>query len=107
MARLAQGYKVGAVMRSSLRERQLVMYLLSLRIYTLLEAELTQRVRSGIAVTDAFPSPPISTAYSRVPVVLLVAFVFFFLVLLAETLPVFHKFWTSLFRTRVFGFSWQ
>ena len=47
-------------------------------------AQLTQRMLLDVPVTDALPGAAIPAAYSRVTVVLLVAFGFCFGVLLAE-----------------------
>ncbi len=49
MAWLAQRDEVGAVVRPSLRERQLVVYLLGLCIDPFLKTELTQRVGSSVS----------------------------------------------------------
>lgn len=51
---------------------------------TFLEANLTQRMFLDITVTDTLPGSAISTAYSRVTVVLLIAFGFQLCVFLAE-----------------------
>ena len=45
----------------------------------------TERVRLYIAVTDSFPCSPVPTVYSRVPAILLVAFVHKLRVFLTES----------------------
>lgn len=84
MTLLAQGNEVTPVMRSTLGQRFLVVYLFGLHQDSLGIALLTERVLCCIAVTDSLPCPSIPTAYSRISVVLLVAFVLLFLMLLAE-----------------------
>lgn len=71
----------------------------------MLQALLTQRMLKYIAVTNTFPSPAVSTAYSRVPVVLLVAAVLYFLVFLAE--PSFRQPGASGVRTGTLWFPWH
>ena len=71
----------------------------------MLQALLTQRVLKYIAVTNTFPSPAVSTAYSRVPVVLLVAAVLYSLVFLAE--PSFRQPGASGVRTGTLWFPWH
>ena len=66
-------------------------------------ALLTERVRLYIAVTDSFPCSPVPTVYSRVPAILLVAFVHKLRVFLTE--PPVGKFWTAGIRTRPLWFS--
>ena len=72
-------------MSSTFRKRQLVMYLFRLNVPALCYALLTQWMPGSIAVPDSLPGSSISTVYSRVSVVLLVAFVFFFLVFFTKT----------------------
>lgn len=84
MTLLAQSNEVTPVMSSTLGQRFLVVYLLGLHQDSLGIALLTKRVLCCIAVTDSLPCPSIPTAYSRISVVLLVAFVLLFLMLLAE-----------------------
>ena len=67
-----------------MRQRQLMMDLLGLHIPPFLQALLTQRMLRRILIADPFPCPPVSAAYSRIPAVLLVAAVLFFLVILTE-----------------------
>ena len=69
----------------ALGKRDLMMNFLYRTQDPMLQALLTQRVLKYIAVTNTFPSPAVSTAYSRVPVVLLVAAVLYSLVFLAKT----------------------
>src|SRR5699024_12874044 len=49
-----------------------------------LQALLTQRMLRRVLIADPFPCPSISAAYSRIPAVLLVAAVLFFLVFLTK-----------------------
>ena len=84
MTLLAQSNEVTPVMSSTLGQRFLVVYLLGLHQDSLVIALLTERVLCYIAVTDPLPCPSIPTAYSRISVVLLVAFVLLFLMLLTE-----------------------
>ena len=63
----------------------------------------TEQVCLYIAVTDSFPCSPVPTAYSRVPAILLVAFVHKLRVFLTE--PPVGKFWTAGIRTRPLWFS--
>ena len=71
----------------------------------MLQALLTQRMLRYIAVTNTFPNPAVSTAYSRVPVVLLVAAVLYLLVFLAE--PSFRQPGASGVRTGTLWFPWH
>lgn len=107
MARLAECDEVSTVVRPTLRERQPVVYLLGLCIDPFLKAELTQRMSCCVAVTGALPSASIPTAYSRIAVVLLVAFVFLLLMFFTEALPILHKLRTTGVRAGVFRFSRQ
>ena len=68
-------------------------------------AQLTQRMLLDVPVADALPGAAIPAAYSRVTVVLLVAFVFLFLMFLAE--PTVRKIGTAGERTRSLWFSWH
>lgn len=65
-------------------------------------ALLTERVRLYITVTDSFPCTPVPTAYSRVPAILLVAFVHKLRVFLTE--PPVCMFRTAGIRTRPLWF---
>lgn len=84
MTLLAQSNEVTPVMSSTLGQRFLVVYLFGLHQDSLGIALLTERVLRYITVTDSLPCPSIPTAYSRVSVVLLVAFVLLFLMFLTE-----------------------
>lgn len=67
--------------------------------------QFTEWMAFNITVTDTFPSPSIPTAYSRISVILLVAFVFFLRMLLTE--PSISQFRTSRVRTRSLRFPWH
>ena len=81
---LAQSNEVVSCMSSTLGQRCAVVYLFGGDKPSLLLAQLTQRVLCCIAVTDAFPSASVPTAYGRVSVILLVAFGFLLCVFLTE-----------------------
>ena len=80
----AQGNQVAPLMGAALRQRQLMVDLLGLHIPPCLQALLTQRMLRCVLIADPFPCPSISAAYSRIPAVLLVAAVLFFLVFLTK-----------------------
>ena len=84
MARLTKGNQILRSMSTSFREGQLVVDLFGGCQLSVLLAQLTQRVGFCVAVTDAFPSSAIPTAYSRVTVVLLIALGFLLCVFLTE-----------------------
>ena len=84
MAGPAQGDQVAPLMGAALRQRQLMVDLLGLHIPPFLQALLTQRMLRCVFIADPFPCPPVSAAYSRIPAVLLVAAVLFFLVFLTK-----------------------
>ena len=67
--------------------------------------QFTERVCLYIAVTDSFPRPPVPTAYSRVPAILLVASVHKLCMFLTE--PPVRKFRTAGIRTRPLWFPWH
>jgi hypothetical protein len=69
MALFAKGHQITAVVRPSLRERELVVNLLGWRVRTFRKADLTQRMLRSIGIPDAFPSPSVSTLGGRVAVV--------------------------------------
>lgn len=71
----------------------------------MLQTLLTQRVLRYIAITNTFPNPAVSTAYSLIPVVLLVAAVLHSLVFLAE--PSFRQPGASRVRTGTLWFPWH
>ena len=85
-------------MRPAFGQRFLMVYFLDRYKNPFPIALLTERVRLYIAVTDSFPCTPIPTAYSRVPAILLVAFVHKLRVFLTE--PPVGKFRTAGIRTR-------
>jgi len=85
MTGLTQRYKVALIMCAALRQRLLVVYLFHRYKDSSPLALLTERVSAGVAVTDTFPRSAISTAYSRVTVVLLVAAVLLLLMLLTKS----------------------
>ena len=80
----AQGDQVAPLMGATLGQRQLMVDLLGLHIPSFLQALLTQRMLRRVLIADPFPSPSVSAAYSRIPTVLLVAAILFFLVFLTE-----------------------
>ena len=84
VAALAQRDQVIPRMCTSLGKRYDVMHLFNGNYNPALEAFLAERMLLCIGSTDTAPSPSVPTAYSRIPVVLLVAGIFFFLVFLAE-----------------------
>lgn len=69
-------------MRTAFGKRYDVMHLLDRYDDPTLEAFLAERMLLCIGSTDTAPSPSVPTAYSRIPVVLLVASIFFFLMFL-------------------------
>lgn len=81
------------------------MNFLGRNVPSFLKALLTQWMGSRITVTDTFPCPSISTAYSRIPVILLIAFILLFLMLLTE--PSFRQLRTAGERTRTLWFPWH
>ena len=90
-------------MRPAFRQRFLMVYFLDRHKNSFPIALLTERVRLYIAVTDSFPCTPVPTAYSRVPAILLVAFVHKSRVFLTE--PPVSQFRTAGVGTRPFWFS--
>lgn len=90
-------------MRPAFGQRFLMVYFLDRHKNSFPIALLTERVRLYIAVTDSFPCSPVPTVYSRVPAILLVAFVHKLRVFLTE--PPVGKFWTAGIRTRPLWFS--
>src|SRR5699024_12029291 len=80
----AQGDQVAPLMGAALGQRQPMVDLFGLHIPPCLQALLTQRMLRCVLIADPFPCPPVSAAYSRVPAVLLVAAVLFFLVFLTK-----------------------
>ena len=102
---LAEGYKVVPCMSSTLGQRCSVVYLLGGNEPALLLTHLAEGMLCCIAVADAFPCASVPTAYSRVSVILLVAFGFLLCVFLAE--PAIRQLGTSGVGTRSFGFSWH
>ena len=88
-----------------LGKRNLMMNFLYRAQNPMFQALLTQSVPKYIALTDAFPSPAVSTAYNRVPVVLLVAAVLYSLVFLAK--PSFRRPRASGVRTGTLWFPWH
>ena len=84
MTGLAKGNQIISCVSATLGQRHLVVDFLGRNQFAVLLAHLTQRVLLHIAVTDTLPSPSVSTAYSRVSVILLVAFGFLPFVFLTE-----------------------
>ena len=85
-------------MRPAFGQRLLMVYFLDRHKNPFPIALLTERVRLYIAVADSFPRPPVPTAYSRVPAILLVASVHKLCMFLTE--PPVRKFRTAWIRTR-------
>ena len=84
MARLTQSDKIIPYMCSTFGQRLFVVYFLGGCQFAFLLTQLTQWVLLDVLIADALPSPAIPAAYSRVTVVLLVAFGLRLGVLLAE-----------------------
>jgi len=105
VALLAKGHKIAVIMRSALRERLNVVYFLGRGYSPLPLAHLTQRMSRNVSVTDAFPGSSVPTVYSRVSIVLLVAFVFCLGVFLTES-PI-GQLRTAGVGTRALWFSWH
>lgn len=85
-------------MRPAFGQRFFMVYFLDRHKNSFLITNFTERVRLYIAVTDSFPCTPIPTAYSRIPAILLIAFVLQLRVFLTE--PSVGKFRTAGIRTR-------
>lgn len=105
VAALAQRDQVIPRMSTALGQRYDVMHLLDRHDNPSLKTLLAKRMFLCIGCTDAAPSPSVPTAYSRIPVVLLVASVFFFLVFLAE--PSVCQVGTARMGTRSCWFIWH
>lgn len=90
-------------MRTAFGQRFLMVYFLDRYKDPFPITNFTERVRLYIAVTDSFPCTPIPTAYSRIPAILLVAFVHKLRVFLTE--PPISQFRTARIRTRPLWFS--
>ena len=102
---LAKGDQIVSVMCSTFSQRLLVMHLFNWYNHTLLKTNFTKRMCLNVAVSNALPHSSIPTAYSRIPVVLLVPGVLLLLMLLAE--PFVRKFRTAWESTRLLRFSWH
>jgi len=102
VARLTQCDQVFSCMIAAFGQGHFVVYFLRRSQPPVLLAHLTQRMLQHITVTNTFPSPSVSTAYSRVSVVLLIALGFHFGVFLTK--PTICKPWASRERTWPFGF---
>ena len=105
MAALAKCNEVAPVVGSTLRQRSPVMHFLRSYQNSLFITQFTERMTLHITVTDTFPSPSIPTAYSRISVILLVAFILFFRMLLTE--PSFGQLRTTWVRTWPLRSSWH
>ena len=92
-------------MSAAFGERYLVMDFLGSYQDTSGLAQFTHRMLLDIAVTNTLPRPSIPTAYSRVTVVLLVAFGFQLGVFLAE--PAIRQLGASGVRAGALGFPWH
>ena len=82
-----------------------MVHFLCLHKNSLVITNFTKRMFAYKFISDTFPSSAVPTAYSRISVVLLVAFVLFLLVLLTKSS--FRKFWASWITARSFRFSWH
>jgi hypothetical protein len=102
MARLTQGDEIISCMCAAFRKRDAMVDLFRRNKQTFLLTQLAQRMLLHIAVSDTLPSTAITTAYSRVSVVLLVAFVL--LLLMFRTKPAIRKLWTAGIGTRSLRF---
>ena len=105
VAGFTEGNEVVPCVCAALRERYLVMHLFGGGQPAIPLAQLTQRMLLDVPVADALPGAAIPAAYSRVTVVLLVAFGFRFGVLLAE--PAIRQLGASGVRTGALGFCWH
>ena len=105
VAGFTEGNEVVPRVGSAFSQRLLVVDLLGGGQPAFLLAQLAQRVLLDVPVADALPGAAIPTAYSRVTVVLLVAFGFRFGVLLAE--PAIRQLGASGVRTGALGFCWH
>ena len=105
VAGLAQGNEIVSRVGSAFSQRLFVVHLFGGGQSAIPQAQLTQRMLLDVPVADALPGAAIPTAYSRVTVVLLVAFGFRFGVLLAE--PAIRQLGASGVRTGALGFCWH
>ena len=105
MALLAKAHEVAVIVGAALRQRLDVVYLLGRGDPSLLLTYLTQWMLCNMPVSDAFPRPAVPAAHSRVPVVLLVAFVLLLLMFLTE--PAVRKPRTAGMGAWALWFSWH
>jgi hypothetical protein len=84
VARLAKSNQIFPCVCAAFRKRSAMVDFLSRNKQTFLLAQLAQRMQLHIAVTDTLPCTAITTAYSRVSVVLLVALVLQLFMFLTE-----------------------
>ena len=105
MALLAKAHEVTVIVGAALRQRLDVVYLLGRGDPSLLLTYLTQWMLCNMPVSDAFPRSAVPAAHSRVPVVLLVAFVLLLLMFLTE--PAVRKPGTAGVGARALWFSWH
>lgn len=105
VAALAQRDQVLPHMSPSLGERHNVMHLLDRHDDPTPETLLTERRLLHIACADTAPSPSVPTAYSRIPVILLVACVLLFLMFPA--VPSVRQVRTTRMGTRPCWFIWH
>ena len=92
-------------MRSTFRKRNFVVHLFGWHKQSAFQTLLTEWMCLDIAISDSFPSSAVPTAYSRVSVVLLVAFGFLFCVFLAE--PSVRQLGATGERARSLWFPWH
>ena len=105
MALLAKAHEVTVIVGAALRQRLDVVYLLGRGDPSLLLTHLTQWMLCNMPVSDAFPRSAVPAAHSRVPVILLVAFVLLLLMFLTE--PAVRKPRTARVGARALWFSWH
>ena len=105
MAGLAEGHKVVLAVGTTMTERQDVVYFLSRSYTSFLHALLAQWVGGDISVAYSFPRSAVAFMYSRVAVVLFVAFRLLFSMLLAE--PAICQLWAARVRAGALGFVGQ
>ena len=105
MTGLTKSNQIASLVGSTFGQRNLMVYFLCFHKNSLAITNFTKRMFAYIFVSNTFPSSAVPTAYSRISVVLLVAFVLFLLVFLTKSS--FRKLWASWITARSFRFSWH
>lgn len=105
MTGLTKSNQIASLVGSAFRQRNLMVHFLCFHKDSFVITDFTKRMFAYIFVSDTFPSSAVPTAYSRISVVLLVAFVLFLFMLLTK--PSLCKFWASRITARSFRFSWH